>query len=180
VATYTDADWTSLTEAKVYSDVALTALVEDITANMVNVGTGLYEASVPLTYGLYMLGTVYYLKLTYTPPSAASRTQVFRFLLAPAGQQAGAGLFMVTDQDALNVQDPALGLRVGSGAFRDADLCNAVYGQRSRFEVNFPTPGTRRGKLLYLIVFNTRADEPWKLAGLNINLDGGGLSRGDQ
>lgn len=174
---YTDVNWTSLTEAKVYSDAALTTLVEDITANMANVATGVYEASTPLTYGLYTLGSVYYLKLTYTPPGAASRTQTIRFMLAPAGQPAGGGITMVTDQDSLNVQDPALGLRVGSGAFREADLCNAVYGARSRFEVNFPTPAVRRGKLLYLVIFNTRADEPWKLAGLNVNLDGGGIHR---
>lgn len=156
---YVAEDVSTFDAAATYTDAAATDLVETLTVT--GLGSGQYELS-KLTYASYTLGVLFYLKLTFTPTGAAQRSQIYPFYIAPLGQPGGLASVTTTDAEGQHVQPPTLRLRVGSGAFRDADLSNAVKpNAANRYETVFPRSDSGRGKILHLLVYNIRAGEPW-------------------
>ncbi len=161
MVTYTAENVSTFTSAETFSDAAATVSVETLT--ITSLGSGQYRLS-KLTYALYTLGVKFYLKLTYTPTGASARSQVIPFFIAPQGQPGGLASVTTTDADGQHVQPPTLRLRVGSGAFRNVDLSNAVKpSAANRYETVFPTSNSGRGKILHLLIYNIRAGEPWAL-----------------
>lgn len=177
MVTYVATDATSIDSVATYSDSSLTTLVETLTST--SLGSGAYTLS-KLTYALYTVGTRYWLKVVYTPATGGARTQSIPFYVFPANQASGLAADSGTDEDGFYIQTPYLGLRVGRGAFREADLSNAVYATRNRYEAVFPTPENRRGKLLYLSIFNYRAGEPFSLDAILVDADGAGKQKAGQ
>jgi hypothetical protein len=170
VATYTAVDASSIDDVRTYSDSGLTQEVEDITSAVVDIGVGLYSFTQALTFSLYTVGVLYYLKVTYTPSGAAQRVQSFPFYVFPAGQPASVATVTDTDFEGFHLQAPALRLRLGSGAFRNADLSNRITpaSTRNRYEADFLPSDTRKGKILHLVIYNIRAGEPWALQGVKV------------
>ncbi len=178
MATYTDLDAASIDLVAVYSDAALTVLVEDVTANVVDIGVGLYEISTALDLSLYSLGVTYYLKVTFTPPSAVQRTQSLKIRVLPVSAPAVTAALTGTDSDGEHVQPPLLRLRMGLGSYRDADMTSAVAAvRRDRYEAEFQPPDEVRGKILHFLVYAFRAGEPWALTGLTVEYTGQGKWR---
>jgi hypothetical protein len=167
MTTYTAENVTSIDAVATYSDAAATVLVETLTSTAL--GSGVYQFS-KMDLSLYTVGTLYYLKVTYTPTGGAQRSQVIPFYIAPVGQPAAVATATDTDFEGFHLQAPALRLRLGSGAFRNADLSNRITpaSTRNRYEADFLPSDTRRGKILHLVIYNIRAGEPWALQGVKV------------
>lgn len=165
MVTTTLEDVTSVDEAKVYSDSALTALVETLTpANFTKTATGVYLNDDAFDYSLYVLGTVYYLKITWTPVGAVQRSDSIPFMIAPQGQAAGAASLTSTDcRHAKHLQNPVLMLRVGRGGFREADFENGIESTQDRFAQELGLPDDAEGHDLHLEISTARAGAPLAL-----------------
>jgi hypothetical protein len=166
VPTYTLEDVTSIDAAVTYSDSGLTSAVETLThGNFTKTATGVYLLDDELTYASYTLGTIYWLKITWTPSGAAQRTDSFPFMVMPQGQAAGAA--SVTDTDARHgkhLEAPVLLLRVGRGGFRESDFENGVAATRDRFVQQMPLPASTEADDVHLLISSGRAGAPVAIA----------------
>lgn len=165
MTTYTDVDVT-IDSVGVYSDASATVLVETLT--FVNIATGTYQANAELTASLYTAGTLYYLKITYTPSGDVQRSQIFPFYYFPSAQAGGTANLSGTSCEGTYLQDPQLTLHLGRGGFRVADFENATAADRDRYVHRFPLPDARAAADVHLVVSNARAGEPFALEYLSI------------
>lgn len=177
---YSLADAASVDAMAVYSDSALTVLVESLTG-VTNIGTGVYRTD-PLTYSLYTIGQVYYLKVTWTPVSATQRSDSFPFLVVPQGQAAGAATVTGTDCDGKHVQNPVLMLRLGRGDFREAGFENGKFAAADRFVQELPLPDSVEAEEVHLLISSGRAGAPLaleRITGRRKTRDEGGTGEPD-
>lgn len=159
--TYTDIDVGSIDAAATYEEVGCVTLIETITSNIQKVATGTYEADTALDPTLYTPGTVYYLKVTYTPSGDTQRSQVFPFLYSPALKASSAAAVTTTDKrHGKHLEAPVLLLRLGRGGFREADFENATEADRDRYVVELPIPPNNQAQETHLHISSGRAGAP--------------------
>lgn len=161
VTTYTAADVTSIDAVVVYSDSALTTVVETMTAgNFAKLATGQYQTTDEFTYASYTLGQTYFIKITWTPDGGTQRSDSFEMIIAPQGQANDTSGVTTTDCDGAHVQAPQLSLRIGRGGFRESDFENAGQADLDRFIQNFPMPDDAAAGDIHFLISNSRAGAP--------------------